>query len=642
MKLLIISILFWFFALSVNAQIRLPRLVSDGMVLQRDKPVTLWGWASAGEKVTVKFKSKTFTTQTGSDGKWILKLPAQKAGGPYEMTFKGTNELTVKNILFGDVWICAGQSNMELTLVRPKQKYATDIAASKNPMIRHYTVPDHYDFNHTKDEIQNGGKWLEADPKNVLEFSAVGYFFAKELYDKYKVPIGLLNIAVGGAPAESWLSEDSLKKFERQYKIAVTYKDQKVIDSTLKSDRDRISNWHRMLNEKDEGLVGNWKDPLLDDAGWIEMNMPGYWADGSIGFMNGSMWFRKKIEVPRAMIGALAKIELGAIVDADSVFINGVYIGNTSYQYPPRRYNIPANVLKEGTNLIVIRVINQSGRGGFVPDRPYHLSANNDTIDLKGKWKLRPGAKMEALAGQTFIQWQPLGLYNGMLFPVFNYTMKGVIWYQGESNAWYPGEYQAVLKTMINTWRSGWNQGDFPFLIVQLANWMAAKSTPSESGWAATRQAQLSTSKMKNTALAVAVDLGQWNELHPENKKDVGHRLALLARRLAYGEKKLVASGPIYKSMKIDGNKIILSFSETGGGLIAKGGEPLRYFAIAGVDKKYVWANAEIKGDKVIVWSDEIANPVSVRYAWADNPEGTNLYNKEGLPASPFGTHDKF
>ncbi|MDP2037551.1 MAG: sialate O-acetylesterase, partial [Ignavibacteria bacterium] len=408
------------------------------------------------------------------------------------------------------------------------------------------------------------------------------------------------------------------------------------------SDNKRIKAWYDLLNQKDEGYKNNakWSDPKLIASDWDTMKIPGYLSETKLGSVNGVIWFRKNFTVSIELAGKEAKLNLGRIVDADSVFVNGVFVGTVTYQYPPRRYTIPANVLKEGENTIVIRVINNSGNCGFVLDKPYEIVVEKERVDLKGDWQYRLGATMEPLGSQTFIRWKPVGLHNGMLAPLFSYNIRGVAWYQGESNSWNPVEYRKLLPALINDWRSKWNIGNFPFIIVQLPNFMEAKPNPSESNWALMREAQQKALSLKNTALAVAIDIGEWNDVHPLNKKDVGNRLALAAQKIAYGEKKVVHSGPTYTSMKVNGDKIILSFTNTGSGLIAKGNTVLKHFAIAGADKKFVWAKAIIAGNKVVVNSDEVANPVAVRYAWADNPEGANLYNKEGLPASPFRTDD--
>ncbi len=621
-------------------KVKLPVLISDGMVLQRDADIKIWGWADANEKIAINFNGKTYETAAGADGEWAVMLSDLKAGGPYGMDINASNHITLTNILIGDVWVCSGQSNMELPMNRVKTRYPDVIANADNPNIRQFVVPHIYDFKEPKDDLKSG-KWVSANPKSVLEFTAVGYFFAKELYEKYRVPIGLINASLGGSPAQAWLSEDALKAFPEYMETAKKFKDSNYIGQITEKEKAVSDAWYARIQQLDKGLEKGqtqWFDMNYDASQWPTMNVPGYWADGSMGNVNGVVWFRKEIDVPVSMTGQPAKLLLGRIVDGDFTYVNGKQVGSVSYQYPPRIYDVPSGLLKEGKNIIVVRVINNSGRGGFVSDKPYQLSAGGKTIDLKGKWQCKLGATMSPLPGKAFIEWQPEGLYNGMIAPLLNYKIKGVIWYQGESNTSKPREYQKLLTSLIADWRAKWNQGYFPFLYVQLANFMETKKQPSESGWAELREEQLKTLAVPNTAMAVTIDLGEWNDIHPLNKQDVGRRLALAAQKVAYGDEQVVYSGPIYQSMKIEGNKIVLSFTNTGGGLIAKGGVELKYFAIAGADKKFIWAKAKIEYNKVLVWNDQLANPVAVRYAWADNPEGANLYNKEGLPASPFGT----
>ena len=620
--------------------VRLPRLVSDGMVLQRGDSVRIWGWADADEKVTINFNGKTYSDIAGKDGKWAIKLNSLKAGGPYNMEINGSNHMTLKNILIGEVWVCSGQSNMDLPMSRLEDRYADVIANSDNPAIRRFFVSKSYDFNKPREDLQSGS-WESANPENILRFTATGYFFAKALYEKYKVPIGLIHSSVGGSPAEAWMSEDALKEFPAHLETAEKFKDAAYIKQIEDKDKAVSDAWYSLLRQKDKGLAEGqtpWFDTTYDASGWATMNVPGYWADGRLGNVNGVVWFRKEIDVPASMTGKPARLLLGRVVDSDRTYVNGKFVGSVSYQYPPRKYDVPGDLLQEGKNIIVVRVVNNIGRGGFIPDKPYQLTAAGQTIDLKGPWQYKLGATMEPLQPKTFIEWQPLGLYNGMIAPLLNYTIKGVIWYQGESNTGRPLEYQKLFPALIADWRQKWNQGDFAFLYVQLANFMEAKDQPSESNWAELRQAQLKTLAVPNTGMAVAIDIGEWNDIHPLNKEDVGKRLALAAQRVAYGDKNVVYLGPIYQSMKTEGNKIILTFTNTGSGLIAKGGGELKYFAIAGPDKQFVWAKAKIEDNKVVVWSDKVTNPVTVRYAWADNPEGANLYNKEGLPASPFRT----
>ena len=622
---------------AIYSQLKLPKLISNGMILQRDTKTKLWGWAAPNEKITTTFNGNSYHITADKMGKWMLQLPPQPAGGPYDITFTGSNSITVKNVLFGDVWICSGQSNMELTMDRVKEKYPDVVDSANNTNIRQFEVPDQYNFNHPNEDVAYG-QWIPATKENILRFSAVAYFFANEIYNKYKVPIGVINTALGGSPAEAWISEEALKKFPAYYNEAQKFKDSNLIKQIEAHDKSVSNNWYNLLYQKDEGTKNNWINPALNDANWQTMNIPGYWADGPLGNVNGVVWFRKAVEVPATFTGKPVRLIMGRIVDADSVFVNGQFVGTTGYQYPPRRYVIPAGVLKEGTNEIVARVISNAGKGGFVPDKTYALIVNKDTLDLKGSWKYKLGATMDALPSQTFIRWKPAGLYNAMIAPLTNYSVKGGLWYQGESNADHPSDYGDLMRTLIADWRKHWGGGNFPFIYVQLPNFMEAKQTPAESSWAALRAQQLKTLQVPNTGMIVAIDLGEWNDIHPLDKQDVGKRLALQAAHLAYGEKNIVYSGPLFQSVKQEGNKLVLSFTNTGTGLMAKGSDSLHYFSIAGRDKQFVWAKAIIQGNKVIVWNDSITNPVYVRYAWADNPAGANLYNKEGLPASPFGT----
>ena len=641
MKTKFIFFIFLFIVSSVLGQVKLPKLISDGMVLQRNTKVNIWGWASADEKVEVEFLGSTYTTSADDNGEWSIVLDSLESGGPYSMHIDASNSITINDILVGDVWICSGQSNMELTMERASPIYEEEIASSENPFIRQFEVPDRYNFNEPQKDLESG-EWKEANPENIMTFSAVAYFFAKEIYDYYKIPVGLINASLGGSPAEAWISEDALKQFPKYYEEAQKFKDSSLIIQIENEDQVRINNWYSSLNQKDEGLndkKGNWYSSTIDASGWALVKVPGFWSNSQIGRINGSVWFRKKFNVPTSSAGKPALLILGRIKDADSVFINNEFVGNTSYEWPPRRYKFPEDVLHEGENTIAVRVICSSGRGGFIPDKEYKIVFDQNSIDLAGEWRYHVGAEMDSLAQQTFIRWQPLGLFNGMIAPLSNYSINGVIWYQGESNAKNPGDYAELFSTLIKDWRNHWQEGDFPFIYVQLANFMDPKDEPSESDWALIREAQLKTLSIPNTRMAVIIDIGDWNDIHPLNKKDVGKRLFLNAQHLVYGDTSVVYSGPIYKSMQIDSNKIILSFTNIVGGLVSKG-DSLKYFSICGSDGKFVWANAKIKNNKVVVWSNEIPNPVAVRYAWADDPEGANLYNVEGLPASPFRTDD--
>ena len=637
MKKLLISAFILVHFLEGTAQVKLPRLISSGMILQRDQQVAIWGWAAPNESINVTIDKQSYQTISSAAGTWSIKLKPHVAGGPYDMTIKASNEIKLSNILFGDVWVCSGQSNMELWMGRVKYTYAQEIANANNDQIRQFLVPDKYDFKNPQNDV-DAGAWLSVNQKNILDFSAAAYFFAKELNLKYHIPIGIINAALGGSPAQAWISEEGLQKFPAYLNEAKQFKDDQLI-KRIESNDQRISNtWYNYTNVFDEGISHKWAAPQIDDHAWSQMQIPGYWADNRLGNVNGVFWFRKEIMIPASMVGVDAKIELGRIVDADSVFINGQFVGSTSYQYPPRRYELDKNILKEGKNYIVIRVVSNAGSGGFVLDKKYELTTLKDTINLSGPWKYKLGVSATALPGQTFVRWKPVGLYNSMIAPLTPFAIKGFLWYQGESNTSNPNNYDALMQSLIYDWRAKWNSNNLPFLYVQLPNFMEPKLQPEESAWATLRQQQLNTLIVPNTSMAVGIDLGKWNDIHPENKLDIGHRLALLARKNVYGEKDIVATGPMIQSILVNQEKIILTFTGIGSGLVAKGDKELHQFQIAGADKKFVWAQAIIKNNQVIVWNETVQKPIFARYAWADNPAGANLYNKEGLPAAPFSS----
>lgn len=622
-------VLFLSTASCTRAEIKLPQLISNRMVLQRDKEVNIWGWADVGERIQLSFSGVKKSTTTGKDGKWTIVLPAMRAGGPFVMTLVGSNTITLTDILIGDVWFCAGQSNMVLPMERLKENYPEEVQNDDFPEIRNFFVPTKADVTKVYPDLPKG-EWKMARAQGLMEFGGVSYFFAKKLYQKYKVPIGIINASVGGTPIEAWMSADAFEGFPAVKAQIETFRDTAYMNKLSK----QASNYPTR------------KPPYTNVPNtWHQFWMPGYWTDQGVKNLNGILHFQKEIHVPTSMTGVPAKLFMGRIIDADSTFVNGVYVGHITYQYPPRRYNVPAHVLKPGKNTVLVKVTNTSGKGGFVPEKNYALQANGQTIDLRGAWTYRVMEVFPKLNGALGAPNPPqpivaqnaaTGLYNTMVAPATPYGIKGFLWYQGETNAGAPQDYAQLLPALINDWRAKWGMGNQPFLFVQLPNFMEVDYALGESNWAQMRQSQLQTLKVNNTGMAVGIDVGEWNDIHPLNKKPIGERLALWAERLAYGDKKVVCSGPIYRSATKEGNQITLSFDYVGSGLIAKDETRLYHFAIAGADRKYVWAQAKIEGDQVVVWSDQVLNPVSVRYAWADNPRSANLYNVDGLPASPF------
>ncbi|MBN1780786.1 sialate O-acetylesterase [bacterium] len=635
---LVLSLIF-IMAIPASADIRLPKLVSDGMVLQRDAPVRIWGWAAEGEKITVHFMNSACPATADAGGEWEVMLPPMDAGGPYNMRIEAGNSITIHDIVIGDVWVCSGQSNMQMALGW-LGIYQDEIDHSENPLIRQFLVPWEANFNGRAEDVKSGA-WQSANPENVRRFTAVGYFFAKKLYEAYHVPVGLINASLGGSSAEAWISEESIQSFPDYYETAQRFKKPGTLDRINRLDNERIREWFRNLNGSDEGYrdpSGSWRNSGHDTSGWKTMPLPGYWADTELGPVNGAVWFRKTIWVPPGMAGKPAVLRLGRIVDSDSVFINGCFAGATGSQYAQRTYPLSGDLLKAGENTIVIRVINQRRHGGFVPGKTYELLYRETRIDLTGDWRYRPGAFAEPLEDGLFTGKIPTGLFNGMLAPLLNFRIRGVIWYQGESNTSRAFEHYDLFKLLIGDWRKNWGQGDFPFLFVQLPNFVEVNNQTTCYDWAIFRESQLKALCIPNTGMAVTIDIGEYNDIHPVNKRDVGYRLALAAQKAAYGEKHIVCPGPLYRSMKIVDHKIILAFSNTGSGLAVQNGGTPDGFEICGKDNQFFPAKTEIRKNQVVLWSDRVADPVAARYAWANNPQGANLINQEGLPASPFRT----
>jgi sialate O-acetylesterase len=612
---------------TAEAALKLPSFISDSMVLQRNIKVPVWGWASAGSAVSISFHGKTYQAVTDANGKWMVKLSPMTAGGPFDMTIKGDGQtVMIKNILIGDVWVCSGQSNMQFDFNGVRTLYAKEIAASANNNIRLITF-SRVPASNPQTDIKNTG-WKAASPQNILNFSAAGYFFGKELNEKYGVPIGLINTNYGGTHAEAWTSEEGLQQFPQFVPGLQFLHDTAAVNKRMQAFREKQNEWHARTKAVADILDSNWRS----------MELPSLWDDHGYKNTFGVILYRKTIDVPEAMVGKEAILQLGCVDDEDESFINDIRVGGFANRGMPRRHPIAAGVLKPGKNIITVRVINWDNRGGFAGDMPMEIQSANGSIALNGNWEYKQVLKLPQRPGGWLPNNLPTALYNSMIAPLIPYAIKGVIWYQGEGNATRAYEYRSLFPAMIADWRKQWGQGNFPFVFQQLVNFRAVKKDHSNSDWAELREAQFKTLSVPNTAMSVGIDVGEEKDIHPLNKKDIGHRLALGAERIAYGDKKIVSSGPLYSSMKKQGNKIIIHFTNTGSGLFTKDGAAPNWFAIAGADQKFEWGKAVIKGNTVEVWSEAITGPVAVRYAWADNPEGCNLVNKEGLPASPFRT----
>ncbi len=619
-------------------QVKLPKLISNGMVLQRDTTIKIWGWAAPNEAVTINFLNQNHIVNANNTGNWELQLSNLPAGGPHAMTLTASNTITINDILIGDVWLCSGQSNMHMNVGGTGSTYQSDINNSTNDKIRHFKVPLVYEFNTPKTDL-TGGTWIKANPTNVLQFSAAAYFFAKTLYDKYQIPIGLINSSSGGTPIHAWMSETALKYFPETVAEIQLLKNPTYVNNIIQNDFNLENNWNTLLKNNDAGIINNWKSNNTDTSTWGDITVPFTKRD------IGSVWYKKDITVTADMVANPSNLKLGALIEVDSTYVNGKFVGFNNKEWAYRNYTIPANTLVLGKNTITVRLVNNSLTGGFTGYGFQLVGGSNQTeiIDLKGTWKFKVGYAMSVLPNPVVLEWKPTSLYNGMLEPLKDYVMKGAIWYQGEGNAVKSPQYAIYLRSLIDNWRTLFKNPTMPFIYVQLPNYQAAVANPSDSGgWPYLRESQLKTLAIPFTGMATTIDVGDPNNIHPVYKKPVGIRLALAAQKVAYNNEQLVYSGPIYESMKIVGNTIELTFNTLGSLMKFKSnGTPIgthTNFAIAGSNKTFSWAQARIEGNKVIVWNDAIPNPVAVRYAWGQNPAGEKLFNTEDLPASPFRT----
>ena len=629
MPALMLSLLFS--AQSV-ADVRLPKLISDHLVLQREQPLPLWGYASPGEQVTVRFNSKAAgTVTTNQQGQWQLTLPPQPAGGPHLLEFQGQNQLQVKDVYFGDVFVASGQSNMEMAMVSLQEAYPADLASADHPLIRQFNVPQRYDFKAPQQDFPEG-EWLVASPATIAHFSALAFYFARDLQQHSKAPIGIYKAALGGSPVESWLDESTLKQFPDAYQLAQLYKSDALIQRVEAANQAQYTDWQTQQRNNDQGLQDQipWYATELDDSQWAEFQLPGYRQDD----FTGVWWLRKTIRLTAEQATQAQTVRLGSIVDADEVFVNGTPIGNTGNMYPPRRYPLPQGLLKAGDNLIAVRVSVMNGaynRSGFIPDKPYWLGTDKQQLSLAGSWKMRTAGASPALPPDTVVRWKPQGLYNAMIAPLQKLPVKAVLWYQGESNVGAYQQYEQRFRAMIRQWRAQWQQPDLPVLYVQLANYLPKQPTPQSSSWAGLREAQAAVLSEPNTAMVVAIDTGEWNDIHPVDKRTLGSRMALAARAVVYGET-VEYRGPELSSLQRDGESLRLTFNHTGAGLALKPGQA---FAIAGQDGRFVWADVQLKDGVIRLSHPQVPNPTQLRYGHADNPDAV-LYNSAGLPASPF------
>lgn len=637
------SLIYIFLVISAKANIKLPSLVSNGMVLQRNTPVKIWGWCSKNERVSISFMGKKFTAVV-KDSSWQVMLPSMKEGGPYEMIIKGSNEIIVQDILVGEVWLCSGQSNMGFLMMNTSNA-AEEIAKANFKNIHLFTVKKDYSNKPLQDAV-DVIKWETCSSNSVAKFSAVAYLFGKKLQEDLKVPIGLIWSAYGGTTIESWISKEGLAG-EITFGDKAAKIEQFDLKEEEKKSNEKFDAWIKGINKLDAGYDNanySWAKNYHSD--WTNISMPSSWENStSLKNKDGVIWFQKEIPLTAADIASDAKIYLGAIDDEDFTFLNGTQVGHKFDERTKKReYTLPKSLLKEGSNFITVRITDYRDDGGFMAKpNEFFIQTTANKISLAGEWKYKIGLDTivpTGLARQINTRQMPCILYNAMIAPLLPYTVKGVLWYQGESNAPRGFQYRTLFAKMIKDWRNKSGNEKLPFVYAQLPNYKKIAVKPIDAEWAETRESQTEILKMPYTAMSCNIDQGEADNIHPKYKNEVANRLALQAEFTVYGNKKIIPSGPFYKSMKVTSNRILIEFDNVGKGLTTKdGSKNIKGFAIAAADKNFVWANAEIINSKTVaVFVDAIKQPVAVRYAWADNPGELNLTNNTTMPAYPFRT----
>jgi sialate O-acetylesterase len=624
--------------------IRLPALFSDNMVFQRDFPISIWGTAEPRKRIKIVLENQKRQIIVPKDGHWLVRFSSLEVGGPYNLTVIGKDTLKFQNLLVGDVWIASGQSNMEFPVSNARNS-EEDIANAHFPKLRLLTVEKASNIVPQNDIVSSG--WQVCSPKTVGSFSAVAFYFGRDFYPKLNIPLGIIHTSWGGTVAEAWTSGASLKKlsdFTAQVEqLEVSAKSRPDVQ---KNYDEALAGWDKMLEAKIATMlkdVSSWEAESIDVSDWKTMDLPILWEQAQVGLDNfdGIVWFRKEFSIPPQWVGKDLTLTLGPIDDLDLTYFNGTPVGHEEVYNKVRVYKIPGQIVKAGRNVIAVQVTDTGGGGGIYGTRNQLVLENDagQSIPLAGKWHFRVGPNFQDLPPRPQSPDSPnlpTVLYNAMIHPLIQFPISGAIWYQGESNAARAFQYQTLFPALIRDWRTSWKVGDFPFYFVQLANYQPTKPEPSEDAWAELREAQLMTLSVPNTGMAVTIDIGDAGDIHPRNKQEVGRRLALIARAKLL-EENIEYSGPIYNFMEVIDNKIRISFSHTGSGLVTRNNEELKGFEIAGQDRKFYWANAQIDNNSVTVWNPRVPVPVAVRYAWQSNPI-CNLYNPAGLPASPFRT----
>lgn len=628
---LLISVLY---GSSVLAQLRLAPIFSDAMVLQRDVKIPVWGVAKAHENIAVYFHDQLKRAQADDSGKWIVYLDHENAGGPFELKVKGSSTIRIRDVLVGEVWLCSGQSNMEWT-VGQSANAAEEIARSNYPMIRQVKIA--HDINSLPNVVMKPTTWQVCSPKTVSNFTGVGYFYAKQLYEKLGVPIGIINASWGGTNIETWISRVG-------FEGSVAYRDrikelpEIALDSLLKLKMaNAVESIERLQHSQFTTVaVPYYKTLDYDDSGWPTLHQPGIWEEQRLGNFDGVVWLRKHFIVTREQLASPVRLEIPAIDDNDVTYVNGIMVGETIGWDRKRVYNIPSKVLQEGDNVIAVCVTDNGGGGGIYGNQaPLQLVIGTTAMALDGDWKFQVESIQNSVNENEF----PSLCFNAMIHPLVPFSFKGVLWYQGESNAARAYEYRTAFPLLIADWRRLWGT-DFPFYFVQLATFATTGDSTSGCPWAELRESQALTLEVPNTGMVVTTDVGDPKSIHPLDKQTVGQRFSALALNALYGQP-MVCSGPSYQSVQFKQNQAILTFSNSSSGLaVFPVSSPLKGFEIAGEDQQFYAATAVIEHDYVVVASDAVAHPKAVRFAWKGDASDANLFNKEGYPAVPFRTDD--
>ena len=637
--------------LTSNAKVQLPAFFQSGMVIQRGKQVPVWGKADGGERVTIRINKFKTVVIADSNGNFRANLPAMKAGGPYTLMI---GDIVLTNVLVGDVWLCSGQSNIDVTIERVYPQYTTEIDQFSNDKIRLFRIQNETNTHGVQEDIRATSiNWKPLTKENAWTFSAVGTFLGKRMFEQTGVPQGIIVNSWGGTPIEAWISADSLQQaYPHLLKKTQLYQSDEYVKAQAHANQLADQRWTELLNEKDPGIQQHFTALDYDDSTWETVNQFSMeWAKKKGRGIIGSIWLRQHVQIDKAHAGQPARLLLGTLFDQDVTYLNGKEIGHTYYQYPPRRYDIPAGMLREGDNVITIRFINKYGIPHFIPEKPYMLTFGadrfsqnpmpEDVIPLSENWKHHAGVDMPSCpSGDVSLQNLPTTLYNAVVYPLAPYAISGVVWYQGESNTGNPAPYADLLRKMIGNWRTLWKNPTLPFCVVQLANHdgrqqtgnpspLIPQTTPVNSGWAQLREAQRQVAvNDPYTELAVAIDLGEPVDIHPLRKKEVAERIGLCMDQLVWGKKVALSPQPVNAELK--DHEVIVTFDQP-----LQEGEQAE-FEVAGADKKFVNVKEATASGRQVSLKSPISDPVFVRYAWKDNPVNAHLYSKKDLPASPF------